>query len=1101
VAQNQGEFRYGIVVDTKNGLKNLTEFTKAQAKSTQRIEKDIKKQIKANVKHDRSIIETRAALSKARAEYKKYTTTKKADALAADAATHKMKKLNKELFNQTEKLRKGRQAVRNYTREIDKLANAEQRAANRVDPRGRTMYPAPISPQRPGAPMMGPGFAGTRGFSGSSGRRAGITRGVKNISTQAATGFSALGGAAGGGGLLAPIASGLALQQSVSGAVDLESQRQKLRVLSEQYGDYNSILKIIEISAGNFNKSQREATTEFANVYARLRPLGVELHQIKGVYEGFNAVAIASGATSESTRIAFMQLSQAIGSGRLAGDEFRSVSEQIPGVLIPIAKEMGVTVGELKKLGSEGKITSDVLINSLSGSFELNKEKIKELIAQQPAAKFKAFSNAVSDLGVAVGDTLLPVLLPLVQAVTDLLRYIIDLPAPIRNVGIIAASAALGVTALAVACKTLGLNVAVKFVGGLAAAALGIKGLSLAAVAAMPKLLLLKTTMLSLARLGFITLGINIVINGLEKLKQLEARFNTLGGGTKEFIKSVGGSSLSKQEIDKLLKENQTALTRLRKEGNVADDANLGAGFIPADKFTDDRLTGFDDAARQQLIQVSARRTALQDLRSKAVYNNPEDRAKADSARALAKLQEDLSGKTGDKQAQIDKIVSEGRRRLAFLDSKQALKLLNQRYQLQRELEKRNHTIAEANAVGIAQAQLSINHARIEAGRALREQQKQLEDAVTAAEARVNAARQRLSEAAPGADMARAQNTLNQALSGQASASADSEQFRNAAPSLDQRAGQLATAQSTAGFRDIAQQAGLEAQALRTRNRLLMEGVSPARIEGLLRIDEIEREAQIRIQTLNQDLPEYNENVAQITANAQLAKDAVNELTIAQKQNAGAIGEYIGAASEYINNIQARIVDIASTIEQSISTAILGLVNGTMSATQAFQSFFKSVGEAFLKMAAQMIAKLIIIKLLKSAIGMFGGGGAELPTDSFAGVDNKVLDSILPTVDGVKLATGGIVTGPTNALIGEGGMNEAVVPLPNGRSIPVDMGKGGGAGAVQTNITVNVDQGGQTDTETSGDNANKLGKAIDSAVKRVIMDERRVGGLLYNGRR
>jgi hypothetical protein len=80
-------------------------------------------------------------------------------------------------------------------------------------------------------------------------------------------------------------------------------------------------------------------------------------------------------------------------------------------------------------------------------------------------------------------------------------------------------------------------------------------------------------------------------------------------------------------------------------------------------------------------------------------------------------------------------------------------------------------------------------------------------------------------------------------------------------------------------------------------------------------------------------------------------------------------------------------------------------------------------------------------------------------------------------------------------------MNEAVVPLPNGRSIPVDMGKGGGAGAVQTNITVNVDQGGQTDTETSGDNANKLGKAIDSAVKRVIMDERRVGGLLYNGRR
>ena len=79
-------------------------------------------------------------------------------------------------------------------------------------------------------------------------------------------------------------------------------------------------------------------------------------------------------------------------------------------------------------------------------------------------------------------------------------------------------------------------------------------------------------------------------------------------------------------------------------------------------------------------------------------------------------------------------------------------------------------------------------------------------------------------------------------------------------------------------------------------------------------------------------------------------------------------------------------------------------------------------------------------------------------------------------------------------------MNEAVVPLPNGRSIPVDLGKNAGGG-VTTNITVNGDQCGNTSTETDGDQANKLANAIDGAVKRVIMDERRVGGLLYNGRR
>jgi lambda family phage tail tape measure protein len=226
---------------------------------------------------------------------------------------------------------------------------------------------------------------------------------------------------------------------------------------------------------------------------------------------------------------------------------------------------------------------------------------------------------------------------------------------------------------------------------------------------------------------------------------------------------------------------------------------------------------------------------------------------------------------------------------------------------------------------------------------------------------------------------------------------------------------------------------------------------------------------------------------------------------------------------DFVTDIQGRMLEIAATIEQGIGTAIQGVVSGTLTASQAFGQFFASVGKSFLAMASQMIAKLIMIKLLKTAIGFFGnsGGGesaADISTGSglptaqataIAGGGSVEWSSDMSTLGGnivsapspFEFAKGGIVTGPTNALIGEGGMNEAIVPLPNGRSIPVQMAGGGAAGNIQTNITVNVDQGGQTDSQTSGDNANKLGKAIDSAVKRVIMDERRVGGLLYNGRR
>ena len=60
-------------------------------------------------------------------------------------------------------------------------------------------------------------------------------------------------------------------------------------------------------------------------------------------------------------------------------------------------------------------------------------------------------------------------------------------------------------------------------------------------------------------------------------------------------------------------------------------------------------------------------------------------------------------------------------------------------------------------------------------------------------------------------------------------------------------------------------------------------------------------------------------------------------------------------------------------------------------------------------------------------------------------------------------------------------------------------GKKQGGGT--TNITVNVDNKGNSNTEMSGEDAGKLGVAIDRAVKRVIMDEKRSGGLLYNGSR
>jgi len=180
---------------------------------------------------------------------------------------------------------------------------------------------------------------------------------------------------------------------------------------------------------------------------------------------------------------------------------------------------------------------------------------------------------------------------------------------------------------------------------------------------------------------------------------------------------------------------------------------------------------------------------------------------------------------------------------------------------------------------------------------------------------------------------------------------------------------------------------------------------------------------------------------------------------------------------------------------------------------------FQGIADSFMQMAQKIIADMIKMIILKQLMGLFGGGqeggggmfgglfgggggGGGAPMFGDGAGSFEVAGATPSTLGMSFFAKGGIVTGPTAAMIGEGGMNEAVVCLPNGKAIPVDFGKKGKMGGdVTSNVTVNVDQSGGSNTEMSGDDAGKLGKAIDVAVKRVIMEERRSGGMLHNGRR
>jgi hypothetical protein len=114
-------------------------------------------------------------------------------------------------------------------------------------------------------------------------------------------------------------------------------------------------------------------------------------------------------------------------------------------------------------------------------------------------------------------------------------------------------------------------------------------------------------------------------------------------------------------------------------------------------------------------------------------------------------------------------------------------------------------------------------------------------------------------------------------------------------------------------------------------------------------------------------------------------------------------------------------------------------------------------------------------------------------------VGGLVIGSALKLLGIPGFATGGVVSSPTVALVGEGINNEAIVPLPNGRSIPVDlkgMGESSGSNSNISNaISVTIQNSGQA-KETSRGDANAIASLVQNLVTQGLINERRPGGLL-----
>lgn len=139
------------------------------------------------------------------------------------------------------------------------------------------------------------------------------------------------------------------------------------RVAEMNEAIYQSALR----SRGSFEQ-MADAVTKIGMTAKEAFP---DSKQVVPFVEGIQKLFAIGGTGAQQQGDAMLQLTQALGSGKLQGDEFRSIAEAAPLIEQMVAKYMGVTQGALKDLSSKGEITADILKNAiLSNLDEINKQ-------------------------------------------------------------------------------------------------------------------------------------------------------------------------------------------------------------------------------------------------------------------------------------------------------------------------------------------------------------------------------------------------------------------------------------------------------------------------------------------------------------------------------------------------------------------------------------------------------------------------------------------------------------------------------------------------------------------------------------------------------
>lgn len=269
------------------------------------------------------------------------------------------------------------------------IRGAEQvkRALEQLGPTGEAALRRLDDAARRSAGRGGVGAIGTaaqeatRALEQMGGRLGPIGSGLSAIGVGGAAASAAVAGL--GVGLAATARAG---DQMVASLARLASATGSVEAASAAYDQ----LYRLSLQTG---VSVSESAGAFQRFAIAAREVGGTNDQAMALVATLQRAAIVAGASGQEASAAAGQLAQALASGVLQGDELRSLLENMPSLAVALARELGVGVGELRRMGSEGQLTADRVLPALVRAGE----QINEEFAKLPPTMERGFQQ----LGVA----------------------------------------------------------------------------------------------------------------------------------------------------------------------------------------------------------------------------------------------------------------------------------------------------------------------------------------------------------------------------------------------------------------------------------------------------------------------------------------------------------------------------------------------------------------------------------------------------------------------------------------------------------------------------------------------------------------------------